>query len=63
MKSVVMLVAMEGPAMRGTPARWRMGANAITLPLLTVPTTMETLSLWISRWTSETARCGLASSS
>jgi len=55
-------------AMRGLVARY--GArweghgpgDAATLPLFTVPITADTLSLLISRCTSDTARCGLASS-
>ena len=59
----VMLDAIEGPAINGTPAFWTIGANARTLPLDTVPMMRGTLSLCNSRWTSETAFCGLASSS
>jgi hypothetical protein len=63
MNWVVMLVAMAGPATSGTPAFCMIGAKASVFPLETVPITTGTLSFCISRWTSETARCGLASSS
>ena len=58
----VMSEAIAGPAISGSFACWMVGAKAATLPLLTVPTIAETLSLLMRRWTSETARCGLASS-
>ena len=63
MNCAVMLVAIEGPATRGTPAFCMIGANASTLPLDTVPMMTGTLSFCIRRWTRDTAFCGLASSS